>query len=53
MESPKINTDVGEYLWNLDVSLVHYKNFENKIITVNVDYYEISSDIYVALLNPT
>ena len=30
VESPEINTDLGEYLWNLDVSLVHYKNFEKK-----------------------
>lgn len=53
IESPDINTDLGEYLWNLDISLVHYKNYEKKMITVNVDYYEMSKDIYVALLNPT
>ena len=53
IENPDINTDLGEYLWNLDVSLVHYRNFEKKMITVNVDYYEMSKDIYVALLNPT
>ena len=53
VESPEINTDLGEYLWNLDVSLVHYKNFENKMITINVDYYEMSKDIYSALLNPS
>ena len=52
VESTLINKWAGEYLWNLDLSLVHYKNHENKIITINIDHFELNEDQYSALLNP-
>ena len=42
----------GKYLWNLDISLVYYKNYKNKIITINVPQGEYHEDEYSAILNP-
>ena len=52
VESKDINSALGEYLWNLEISLVHYKNHENKIITVNTDHYELGDMQYSTILNP-
>ena len=51
-ESKLINKLCGEYLWNFDLSLVYYKNYEKKTITVNIDHFEIKKYQYTALLNP-
>ena len=52
IESKDINSALGEYLWNMEISLVHYKNHENKIITVNTDHYELGDKQYATILNP-
>ena len=53
VESDIINQAAGEYLWNLDIGLVHYTNHLKKQITINVDHYEMNEDQYSAILNPT
>ena len=52
VESNIINKAVGKYLWNLDISLVYYRNHLKKQITINVDHYEMNEDQYSAILNP-
>ena len=52
VESKDINSALGEYLWNLEISLVYYKNHENKLITVNTDHYELGDQQYATILNP-
>mgnify|MGYP002624502424 CR=1 FL=1 len=52
VESEDINSALGEYLWNIEISLVYYKNNENKIITVNTDHYELGDMQYATILNP-
>ena len=52
VESKDINSALGEYLWNMEISLVHYKNHENKIITVNTDHYKLGDKQYPTILNP-
>ena len=52
VESRIINKEAGEYLWSLEITLVYYKNRENKIISVNIDHYELNEDQYAVLLNP-
>ena len=42
----------GKYLWNLDISLVYYKNYKNKLITINVPHGEYHEDEYTAIINP-
>ena len=52
VESKDINSALGEYLWNIEISLVYYKNHENKLITVNTDHYELGDQQYATILNP-
>ena len=52
VESRIINKATSEYLWSLEITLVYYKNPENKIITINIDHYELNEDQYAVLLNP-
>ena len=53
VESNIINREAGEYLWSLEITLIYYRNQENRLITVNTDRYELNEDQYSVLLNPT
>ena len=52
VESRIISKEVGEYLWSLEITLVYYKNQENKIISLNIAHDELNEDKYAVLLNP-
>lgn len=51
LESETINNMAGEYLWSIDIGFGYFK-FERKMITINIDHYELKEDQYAALLNP-
>jgi hypothetical protein len=53
VDSKIINRKAGEYLWNLDIALIYYRNHENKLIAVTTDSFELKEDKYYVLLNPT
>ena len=53
VDSNLINAATGEYLWNLEITYVYYKNHENKLIKLDIDHFEMNEDQYAVLLNPT
>ena len=42
----------GEYLWNMEINLVYYENYENKMISISEPTYDKYGDDYSAILNP-
>ena len=53
VESISINTVVGEFVWNLDLSYAEYKNKEHQKVNIIIEHYELNEDQYSTLLNPT
>lgn len=52
-ESISINSVVGEFVWNLDLSYAEYKNNEHQKVNIIIEHYELNEDQYSTLLNPT
>ena len=52
-ESISLNSIVGEFVWNLDLSYAEYKNKEHQKVNIIIEHYELNEDQYSTLLNPT